>query len=45
MTLREISLGYQESAGAIHTRIVELRVLEKSQTDAAPASCAGASRS
>ena len=34
MTLREISLGYQESAGAIHTRIVELRVLEKAQTDA-----------
>ncbi len=34
MTLREISQGYQESAGTIHTRIVELRVLEKSQTDA-----------
>lgn len=33
MTLREISLEYQKSADAIHTRIVELRDQERTRSD------------
>lgn len=33
MTLREMSLSYQKSAAAIHGRIVELRILARTQTD------------
>ena len=33
MTLLEMSASYQNSAEAIHRRIVELRVLERAQTD------------
>jgi len=33
MTLLEMSASYQESAAAIHGRIVELRGLERAQTD------------
>ena len=33
MTLLEMSLSYQNSAAALHRRIVELRLLERDQTD------------
>lgn len=33
MTLLEMSVSYQSSAAAIHGRIVELRVLERAQSD------------
>lgn len=33
MTLLEMSLSYQNSAAAIHGRIVELRGLERAQAD------------
>jgi len=33
MTLLEMSAAYRDSADAIHGRIVELRALERTQTD------------
>lgn len=34
MTLLEMSREYRESAESIHQRVVELRMLERAQTDA-----------
>ena len=37
MTLLEMSREYRESAEIIHARVVELRTLERTQTDVEPA--------